>query len=272
MFENFGFRDVWYVSKRFMLLIVLVLFFSTGLGAVYGYKQGTSVPEAKPKHDSYQVYMTFEVSVGGERNQSIVNIAAPFITLIQTQPAVDNISNNIKSKYTDEELNKILQLNSDHQVQPMDILKDVQIKQLLDSPAFAIIISTNDKQLSLDIANAYKSYTADVLPKEINGASVGFVDMTLNTIKAGEKISSFNKNIYIKEAETTSVAEIKQPGRKTIIMRNGILFGAFGAAGVLVFVIVFALFNPTLNRKSDFAKYDVPVISELGKIGYMRSK
>ena len=271
MFENFGIRDVWSATKRYSFWILLLLILCIGAGSFYGYTNAQSLPDAdSTTRDTYRAFYTFGVTSNDPDLSS--NQAPLFVKLLRTDPAKNYVTDMINQTYTPEQLQSMLPISNlaEQPITPTSLLEHVQIKELQYTSSFAVLCDSFNQDLSHDVCQAYKNYIEQKLPQTVNDASATFLDQTVSVIPAGSRPAD-ETALFGTETYSPSIS-VNKPAIST---RDNIMkFAAFGlVAGLaLAFVLMLAaaLIRPTLNRKSDFAQYDVPVIAEIGKMGYYR--
>lgn len=271
MFENFGICDLWAGAKRYRLSLALLLLLCIAAGALYGYTSAQSTPQqSTDQRDTHRAFYTYGVNSTDPDLSS--NQAQLFIKVLRTDPAKNFVTERINQKYSPPELQAALPI-ADLKGQPISsaaLMENVLIKELQYTSSFAVVCDSFERQLSLDVCEAYQAYLETKLPVTINEASAVFLDKTVSLIPAGsrpaDETALFGTQTYSPSISVNKAA-VSAPD-------NMIKFGAFGLAlGLaLAFVLLLgkALLRPTLNRKSDFAKYDLPVLSEIGKMGYFR--
>lgn len=207
------------LSKLFV--IILVVLFCAGVGFAYTY---FAVDPTYAAYTKFVVRNRDGVATGVTSSdlaasQSLVNTCMDILT---TEDFLDQVSAKLESKYTD--------------VTNSYIKKHMTRKHVTDTEIFVVQITTTDKYLSYDIANAISDLAPDLIPKTITVGELRLIDRA-------------------RVPETSSWP----------IARNTVLGGLAGAVIAIAIIIIKDMLDTTIRTKKDLEdKFeDIPVIGTI---------
>lgn len=207
------------LSKLFV--IILVVLFCAGVGFAYTYFA------VDPTYAAYTKFVvrnkdgvaTSVTSSDLSASQSLVNTC---MEILKTEDFLDLVSAKLESKYTG--------------ITNSYIEKHMKRKHITDTEIFVVQITTTDKYLSYDIANAISDLAPDLIPKTITVGELRLIDRA-------------------RVPETSSWP----------IARNTVLGGLAGAVIAIAIIIIKDMLDTTIRTKKDLEdKFeDIPVIGTI---------
>lgn len=265
MFEHFGIMDVFSTVKKYIkvilaVIICFILIFSflailsiksTGVknynahGNIYSSSASYYIePNIKPELTDSDIY-TLDMYKG---------LPDQYSGILNNDFCKEYVVKDLLGTYSSKELVEKSSFSLDKSNNEIDIssFKDVVlIEKQKNSPLLIIKAETYDKDLSNNIIYAYKKYLSQELAPKTDWVKITFM-------------GGYEEKVNTSTISTTNQTSFSKIVIKTIIK---LVIIPVIAVSVLILIVVFfvALFNPTINRKSDFYEYEVPVISEMGR-------
>lgn len=207
------------LSKLFVIILVVLL--CAGVGCAYTY---FAVDPTYAAYTKFVVRNKDGVATGVTSSdlaasQSLVNTCMDILT---TEDFLDHVSAKLESKYTG--------------VTNAYIKKHMTRKHVTDTEIFVVQITTTDKYLSYDIANAISDLAPDLIPKTITVGELRLIDRA-----------------RIPETSSWPIA------------RNTVLGGLAGAVIAIAIIIIKDMLDTTIRTKKDLEdKFeDIPVIGTI---------
>lgn len=257
MFEKFGFKDVFYNVWRYKYVflvteLLVICLTAKNCGMLSGETGGqgtkdqfcTSASYVLEWHSEKQLDTNAKFSDGAAIGNKIM---LSYVALLKSDLCNDYVSKKLQSNYSEEVLSKSLveneenlkDLKSDKIYNILD--KAVRVEQSNGSSVMNISVKSNEKDLGLDVIESYKEFLKE------NSISENDI-FTLKYIGMSQK-SSRN--------ETKEVKSLKP------FIKKAFIYSVLAMTLLAIAVCFKVLFCPTLNRKSDFACYDVLVLTEI---------
>lgn len=248
MFEHFGLRDVITCALKFKAVFVALMVCALLFGGFVQYRQaksGTS-DSSGGTYISTGYFMVDDsdyispdsssLVVDNGRENEIKRFSSTYQALIKTDLCNEYVYNRILDESDKKEfLSKSKIDASESSFSPSNIGKLLTCKASDNTAEFSVAITTDSKETSEQILQYYSDYLTDQIQPMIKENTLIQVGSTTQKEAAGSVKSS-----------------------KPLILSVG-----GGILLYLLFVFTWALFLPTLNRKSDFAQYGVDVLAEL---------
>lgn len=254
MFEKFGFKDVCYNIWKYKFIFIVVELVIVGLILKNYLITPSSEKNLQQQNDQFLTSISYVVENAdgtprkydntSEANKLIVS----YVALLKTDLCNDYISKKVLEVYKEKDLNEFLVENSENKEKNKNnkflnsIAKSVKVEQLENSSLINISVESLKKDLGEKIISAYKEFLSENVINEKTGLNL--------------KLLGLNQNSTASEKQTVKVS-------KTFIIKKLFIYSVLAMTILAVIVCFKVLFYPTLNRKSDFADYNVPVISEI---------
>ena len=277
MFEHFGMRDVFSALKRYFALVLVIILIALMFGGVSGILKikhanaSGSQKEASEFYISTASYSVKPLVTPTDENLGVYReLPSQFAHILQADFCKNYVFKEITKEYSAEELIQKTILKKDPAyVKPQDLTmycleKLFYSQQYENTMVVQLIVETYDEQLSRDLLSAYQTFLTQQYAPTVSTAQLTFLDNINHNIVSDKSIVSSLVEAAkdsTKKATTNPTATVVNPV-KVMIKSMGVSF-ILGVAFSCLLIFVIALFQPTLNRKSDFFEYDVPVIGEL---------
>lgn len=246
MFEHFGLRDVIACALKFKTLFLIVMVLSILFGGYVQYKQ-TKPSTGDPNDGTYTSTAFFTVDdknydtssgliTDNGKETEIKRFASTYQALLKTDLSNQYVYDKVLSDMSKKEfLSKSKIDATENSFVPTDLGKIVTIKATDNTAEFSVAITTKNKETSEELLKYYSEYLSKTIQPQIKADSLTNVGST-----------------------TQKAASSSTKSSKPLILAVGGGFILY-----LLFIFTWVLFLPTINRKSDFAEYDVNVIAEL---------
>lgn len=147
------------LSKLFVIILVVLLCAGVGCAYTYFAVDPTYAAYTKLVVRNKDGVATGVTSSDLAASQSLVNTCMDILT---TEDFLDHVSAKLESKYTG--------------VTNAYIKKHMTRKHVTDTEIFVVQITTTDKYLSYDIANAISDLAPDLIPKTITVGELRLID------------------------------------------------------------------------------------------------
>lgn len=247
MFEHFGLKDVISGALKFKYVFFAIMIVSIIGGGCIEYKNAKSSSSLNQDDGNWAATAYFAVddknyvstpntdNADGKETE-VKRFAATYQAIIKSDLSnayvYDQITNSmgkkeflIKSKLGIEEAN----------FKATDLTKLVTSKVLDNTSTVSIVITSSNKTISEQLLQYYSDYLLNNAQKSIKENTLTELGSTINPVASSSSRTS-----------------------KPMILAVG-----FGIILYLLFVFTWTLFWPTINRKSDFERYNIRVIEEL---------
>lgn len=278
MFEHFGIRDVFSSLRKYKGIVCVVILLSLLFGAYRGVCKINSQNDIVESdlEDSFKVSSaSYIIEPAVTFNSDELNIYKEFpsqtASILMTDFCKKYVFTEIKKLYSEEEIMKKIEYLDidDKQSLNFNILDKLFFAyQYENTMVIELVAESKDEQFTKDLINIYRSYfEQEYVPSVKNTLNVLYidtVDQTFNsdksmieTLLTQSKDSTGKIAIALANQMTVSVNPIKVMFKSIVI--------PFIIAVTICLIVVFCitLFNPTLNRETDFLQYDIPVIGEI---------
>ncbi|MEJ8734538.1 hypothetical protein [Mediterraneibacter sp. ICN-202921] len=244
MFEHFGLKDLFVGLWKYKLIWIIVGIIS-GMGilgiGILEKRETVKIESGQPEEEikRYEASRVFTFSMEGKASNDLV-------VLYKEITASDECKEYVFTKLLDEieieELKKKLLLGKidDANVNSSLLNNYVSYETLGKQRAATLKIFTPDSEISEKIRDLYFEYY------QKSAEESGIVEFSFLT-------DGNTKYIYKEIFRENQYSAIKT---KVVLLFLGIWFLSF------VSIFVYILFNPTLNRKTDFSEYDIEFLGE----------
>lgn len=284
MFERFGLMDVWSSIKRYKTIILSIILGTTIIFGALGIKKVLSV--VKNFNNINQDKCISSVSYYVEpvlTEKTVENTDMNFYkTLPDDYAAILNadfckqyIYEQITSKYSNEYIVENSSLGrGTGSIKPEELcimsMKELYtVGQYENTMLVNIFSDTYDEKLSDDVLKACEDYLVNKAQSQIKNA---------NLIYAGgakQILSPSQVSAIIKNTKNNNSAGYKKQTSKTQAVVSTVLKSTFLPIFIITLLCcavacLIALFNPTLNRKSDFTEYEIPILGEIENHGKIK--
>lgn len=244
MFEHFGLKDLFVGLWKYKLIWIIVGIISLfGISGFYYLenKEAIRIQEANPKSEllRYEASRVFMFSMNGQASDSM---AVLYKDITQSTECLNYVFSKLTDEYTLDELKPGLNLEelSDESINGSLLSQYITYNTLGEQHAAELLVLTPDKEISEKMRDAVIEYYQQSVSES------GIVSLSFVT-------DGSTRMIYKEIPETNRYSENKT---------NVILFFAVVWFLSFVCIFVYVLFNPTLNRRTDFAIYEVDFLGE----------
>lgn len=262
MFEKYGLKDFLNAIGKYSKLIIAVMVVFALIGA--GYTVMDSRTKIIQRTDTVYsevalVYLDIpeEPIFPGQQDYFSYqnNIINAYVALVNTEPAKDYIYDKVLEKYTDEDLKKHTMDFPEAKTEPF--YNHMSITALGSAPVIKIISKTTSRELSADIVKYTVEYLQEKAFTAVKFANIMQNEDGTDKIEYSSRISG-----TLLKSDTIQTGIVGNLSKKALLV-NSVLYAILGAVLSLGLVFAYTLFNPTINRKSDFEAYGVNVIGEI---------
>lgn len=248
MFEHFGLKDLFVGLWKYKIIILIVTVITTILLSVVYIKKNTlgitSDTDSFYTENLYYVNQlnneTNEITIDGANKKS-ENVGQMIATVLVSNVFKEQIFLNMFDQYTDKEIaDKFsLQVNRDA-FDAEQFFDNIGYKVDNNVGVIKVMYTTNNEELSNFITEESNKYV-EQLNKEL------FDKVEVNNL--GNTIVDKSNGVFSQESTIS---------KKILLV---IVMFSFVLICIVIFFII--LFNPTINRRSDFAEYGVDVLGEI---------
>ena len=274
MFEHFGLRDVFSTIKRYIKVIVIILVATTILAGLNGVSKIRKAEKSDSDLADPYYFSTASFSVTPNIKATDTNISAynsypsKFAAELNADFSRKYVYEKIMDKYTPEEVIKNIPDLSDINMSPeklnMYVLDKIAIaKQYENSMVVQVYVETKDKDFSKYVIDTYEEYIQNNYVGKSENIKVEHIDTINNEVPISVNVIKSLSDKDESKSINDSMPDTSGVSIKKIILKS-VIFPII-LIGFLMCIVIFviALFNPTLNRRSDFFLYDLPVTCEL---------
>ncbi len=274
MFEHFGLRDIFSTIRRYIKIIIIIFVAVTILAVVNGAAKISEAEKSNSNLEDSYYFSTTSFSVTPNIKVTDTNISAynsypsKFASELNADFSKKYVYDRIMERYTPEEVIDNITSLDDLNMNPDNLNmycmdKIAVAKQYENSMVVQVYVETKDQNFSKDVVNIYNEYVENNYTNKSEDLKIEHIDTINNeTPISVDVIKSLNGEDESKTINE-SLSGASGVSVKKIILK-GVIFPIILVAFLLCIVIfVIALFNPTLNRRSDFFLYDLPVTCEL---------
>ena len=281
MFEKFGIMDVWSVIKKNIAIIFLVFLCCT---ALFG---GINLSRIK---DSMTVVYTnnnniMNVSVASFYVQPIVDeslsekiesgfyksLPDDYVAILNTDYCLEYLYNKLLSKYTKEEVIKYTDIGREEiAIKPQNLnaqyVKELyRCKRQSNTMIINLASKSYNEGFSKDILEYLKEFLLISVDSKVKNADIEYVGKS-DKILDFSNLSQQDKTLWLdSSSQNTSSSTKSSPLKSTLIsIIKCIVIPTILIMFLLISCLtIYAFLNPTLNRKSDFTPYGIPVLGEI---------
>ena len=268
MLEHFGIKDIWTVIKKNKYVIVLCMVSCLILFGFITYAKLKNLnenhQEGQPLYASSLSYYVKPniLNIESEKVEAEIYRSLPsdYVALLNTDSCAFFVYENLIKMYSLEYLKKNSELNIEDlkDVPLIQSVKEIyKVKRYNSTMVFNIYALAYNEELSKSILNLLREYLEKNIESKIKDASLEL---------SGEAVKMVNSSKDLEDDEASSSVISKSSNAKAIIkavIKNIIIPLVFVMMLLLFILVSKAFLNPTLNRKSDFAAYDIPIIGEI---------
>lgn len=255
MFEKCGLRDVFYAIWKFKYFIVGVtaVFLLAGLMMSGGEDDSAvTVSPAEGKWIAsacYLVSASEDADLGGSAVDQVqdkdISMAYTFSNILNADYSAEMIYNRLLEKYTKKEIIDGFNLGvSEDTLTFFDVHNAYAVSVLESSSIVNFYVTAENKEMAQALLDECR-VEFEKIPSVVDHSSIQYLNgvTSIKYENTGEDLS----------AESDSSHTV-------------LIFVIIGVFLSLLIVVAIAVFRPTINRKSDFSFYDVPVIGELSAV------
>lgn len=269
MLEHFGLKDIWVVVKKNRNLIAAVLALFLILFGFLTYSKlknsSESSEEGEPLY-AYSISYYVQTNISGEKTESkdddfYRGLPNDYIALASTDACANYVYEGLMEKYSQEYLKKNSEFNPQNlkDLPPVQAVKNLyKIQRNKNTMVFNVYALAYNEELSKSILGLLKQYLEDNIDSKVKEANLEPSGEAVRVVNSAEELGADDE-------ESKSVVTSFSGKKKIVkVCIKNIFVPVIGIMVLLVFALAFKAFlNPTMNRKSDFAAYDVPVIGEI---------
>lgn len=246
MFEKCGLRDIFYHiwKHKFFIFAVSVCFFLVGCVFSSDNTEKTKKDYVKGHWVASASYLVSDASgsLSGDVAEKEISLANTYSNILKADFSSEAIYNNLLQEYTAEELVAGLSIPVSAELLSFFDIKDIFFSSVLAGTSIVnFYVYASDKELAENFLSECIA-VFESIPSEVPNSSIQYLD----------GVVAFEYDDIGSDAMNIS-SDKKYP----IVM----LF--VGIALSLVIVLFRAIFYPTINRKSDFSLYDIPILGDM---------
>ena len=274
MLECFGIRDVFSVIKKNRYLVGAWII---GLSLLFGFITYKNLQDLRASSNNKEllnvVSASYYVKPNVRNNASLEKIGSnlfkslpdDFVAVLDTDAYTGYLSEKLLETYSGEYIVQKSNLEpkkneSKYLTQAVKSLYSA--KRSKDSMVLNLYALSSDLELSETILNITKEYLEEHAEKQSGLVSLDFLGQTTKKVSSVQDLENSDEV----SASTNVSSSGKKVSKKDIIKAviKSMIIPVGGLTLLLVFVLSLrAFFYPTLNRKSDFCEYEIPVIGEV---------
>ena len=274
MIEQVGLLDVFAAMKRYKRVIIVVLLLTLVLSGASAFSKLSSARSADDTDSGSALYISscaysIEPTVPLNRDNSTIYQSYPsqFAAALNSDFCKNYVLAELLKSYSAKDIISKTVLSEDSSIASADDLNINHLEKIFFAEQYKntmmlhITSESFDDTLSKDILKSVQRYLVEQYAPNITDVEIKYLESIYHQADLSDSIIlSKDEN---KEQKTSVLRASSQNSAKSIIIKSMIV--PLIAVFVLLFVAIFAIafLRPTLNRKSDFLAYDVPVIGEL---------
>lgn len=280
MFEKFGIMDVWSVIRKNIVMLFLVLL---GCIVIFG---GFNLSRIK---DSMKVVytsntMNMNVSIASFYVQPIMDeksvdkiesgfyksLPDDYVAILNTDYCLEYLYNKILSKYTKEDIIKYTDIGREEipikseNLNSQNVKGLYQCKRQSNTMIINLAAKSYNAELSKDILEYLKEFLTIYVDAKVKNADVEYIGKSDKVVDFSN-LSQQDKFLLL-DANAQSASPSQRSPLKSVLVSiiKCIIIPTILILFILIsWLIIYAFLNPTLNRKSDFTPYKIPVIGEI---------
>lgn len=273
MFEHFGLMDIFSGFKKYKYIIsTIIIFFTAFFVFVFFHNSKNMSNITSGGNENIYIstavyYVEPNIATLGKAESSVYkSIPDDYVAVINSDFCRKYIFECLLNEYSNEYIvdnsglgrSNLAIKASDMDINSMSEL--YQVKKTSNTMVIEVSSMTYSKDLSNSVISILKEFIIHNLDKQMVNSSIkltGEANRSIKTSDIGlETIDKNDKRNIVKSPtvkRSTSILFLK----KVIVPIILIVFLLTGL------IIVKGLFNPTLNRASDFSEYNIPLIGEI---------
>lgn len=263
MLKHFGIRDIWIVIKKNIYVIIGFMILSS---LFFGLKAYNLINKNSSNNtncfyissSSYYVKVKTEI-INQQKYDSYRLLPDDYIALLSTDSCIKYIYNGLTNIYSKE----FISLNSDVKLKNESTEFDFnsfsnlyKAEREKNSMVFNICTLSYNKELSDSILNLLCEYLEKHIDNTIETADLKFLGRTNTIVDSSEETTETSDKYKVLNNNSNS-------SYTKIIIKNFVLPVMMLNTFIIFIFILSAFFNPTMNRKSDFCEYDIPILCEI---------
>lgn len=133
-----------------------------------------------------------------------------------------------------------------------------KVKRDNKSMVFSVYSNTHDKELSKEVLNLCKQYLEQNIEINIKDAELKISDDSFKIVKSLKELDGENE-----ASASDNQNQSKYKNIFKIVIKKAVI-PVIAIMIIIMFILTLkSFFNPTMNRKTDFAKYDLPILGEI---------
>lgn len=278
MFEHFGMMDIFSGLRKYraVVLSVIVIFTALFVGkfVIDSKKAGSAIVEVND-NDIYISSATYYVEprtdlIGRSDSSLYRSMSDDYIALLNSDFCKKYILDNLKSKYSDRYIvdNSGLKGNTSPQNLNEGCVKELyQAKRASGSMLIEISSMTYSEELSKSVVDICSEFLRSGAGNNTLTSTAEIWGTASRSIKGSELA---NENIDKSDKRNIVKAPEGKKSKLISFIKKVILPVMIVVILCLAVIVCKGLISPTMNRISDFSRYDIAVIGEIK--GYKKSK
>lgn len=279
MFEHFGVFDVLYKIKKNILWIILGTLIATSFFSWLNFNKFKAILYNEIKEDYSKIYISTQSyyvqpninidSLNTIDYEYIKSLPEDYICLLNTDYCAQYIFDNITAEYSKQDILSSSHINKQNPNLTTNDLNIEHIKSMYCAKRYnssmMINISTRcyDKNICTKLIEIIQDFLNDNISDKIKHSSLKYSGETQKLVYTS---SLSDDGFTIDDKKKLDDSSKKQGRMKSLISLSikSILIPTIGIISIiLIFIIIWTFFHQTLNRKSDFFEYDIPIIGEI---------
>lgn len=277
MFEHFGLRDIFVVCRKYVVLILSFVFLALCVFGTIAFKnvQSSFSPKNSVGTNIYTAITSYCIKIDDTKLAEIndfsdysKSLTKSYVDILNSSVCSEYVYNSLKNKYTADEIAKLSEFTKsekkDEKFISLDAMSKVYlVKDREYSMVFDIYGVGYTKKFAEDVLDACISFIEDELDCSKFDFKLESLGKTIRTIDSFSQIDTESEDESASFTSSTANAEVSEKNTLVIVAKSCIL-PVLGLLLLLVFALALKdFFDPTLNRKSDFYEYKIPVIGEI---------
>lgn len=275
MFEHFGIRDIFSTIKRYRNIIFAILLITVILGGMSGI---SNVKAAKASIDNptESFYIcTASYSIDPKIKATDTNLSA--YNAIPSQIAA-GLNADFSQKYVYEKLMEkctpqelisktILSKEPPLNIEELNmhyLNKIFKAKQYQNSMIIQLYVETYDSNFSNQIISIYNDYLINLYALSNPNVKISYMDTVNSTIPTSVGVIKLLNEMDKDKDKTLNIVQSNYTvNAKKIILKSVLIPIVIVSVLLCLVVFIVSLLNPTLNRRTDFFEYELPVTGNL---------
>lgn len=272
MFEHFGMMDIWSGFKKHKYIFMIIISIFTLLFIMEFLKTTKNANIVVEDNDN--IYLSTAVYYAEPTFDKVDKVDAAlyksvlddYITVLNSDFCKKYIFENLINKYSSDYIIENSGLGrADSNIRAEDIgissMGELyQAKKSSNTMVVEISSMTYSPDLSDSVVNILKDFIVSKVDEQISNLSLKLAGEANRTIKTSdialENIDKTDKRNIVK-------SPTKQKSAVILFIKKVIIPLVLILVLCIAVIVINGLFNPTLNRASDFSEYNVPLIGEI---------